>query len=100
MFELNRKPPINKGRLHAIIINLEGDTVDIEFRVGYEEEKKFKSIGTDRLFLQDKEAVKDEKEKIIEKETTDFTDFMDKLNHEGDTIEIALKTLAEKKVIL
>ena len=100
MFELNRKPPINKGELHSIIIDFVGNTVDIQFQVGYEEEKKFKSIGVDRLFLKDVEEEKDKDGKIIEEKSTVFTDFMAKLNHEGDTIEIALKTLAEKKVIL
>ena len=100
MFELKRNPPINKGELYSIIIDFVGNTVDIQFQVGYEEEKKFKSIGVDRLILKDVEEEKDKDGKIIEEKSTVFTDFMTKLNHEGDTIEIALKTLAEKKVIL
>jgi len=100
MFELNRKPPMNKGELHSIIIDLEGNTVDIQFKVGYEEEKKFKSIGVDRLFLKDAEEEKDKDGKIIEEKSTVFTDFMSKLNHEGDTIDIALGTLREKEIII
>ena len=99
MFELNRKPPINKGELHSIIINFIFNTVDIQFRIGYAEGKEFKSIGVDRLFLKDVEEEKDKDGKIIEEKSTVFTDFMTKLNHEGDTIEIALKTLKERGVI-
>ena len=100
MFELNRKSPINKGELHKIIIDLAGNTVDIEFKVGYAEGKEFKSIGVEKLYLQDRIELKDGQDKTVQEKSTDFTDFMNKLNHEGDTIDIALQTLRERKIIV
>ena len=81
MFELTKNSPINKAKLHKIIINLDDNTADIEYQVGYEEDGNFKSIGVNKLFLQDKEA------------STDHTDFLTEFTAAKDPEALALKTL-------
>ena len=99
MFELNKKSPINKAKLHSTVIDHIGKTVDIEYEVGYLEDGNFKSIGVDKLFLQDQEEKRDEKTgEIIQEEKKDYSDYMKKLETETDIEKINMNTLREKGV--
>jgi len=93
MFELTKNLPINKAKLHKIIINLDDNTADIEYQVGYEEDGNFKSIGVDKLFLQDREEERDEEDKIIQEASTDYTDFLTEFTTAKDPGALALKAL-------
>lgn len=99
MFELKKNPPINKAELHKIIIDVRGKTVDIEYQVGYEEDGDFKSIGVDKLFLQDKEEVREESdvegdgEIVVQEAITDYTDFIKAFATAKKPDTLALKEL-------
>ena len=93
MFELNKNSPINKGKLHRIIINVDDSTADIEYQIGYEEDGNFKSIGVDKLFLQDREEERNEEDNIIQEASTDFTDFITEFAAASKPEALALKVL-------
>lgn len=94
MFELNKNPPINKGKIHKIIINLDDETVDIEYQVGYEEDGNFKSIGVNKLFLQDREeGTLEEGGEVIEEASTAHTDFITEFAAASKPETLALKIL-------
>lgn len=92
MFELTKDSPINKAKLHRIIIDVLGETVDIEYQMGYEEAGNFKSIGIDKLFLQDKTEEKDG-EVIIQEASSDYSDFITEFASVKKPDALALKEL-------
>lgn len=93
MFELTKNSPINKGKLHKIIINQNDNTADIEYQVGYEDGGVFKSIGVDKLFLQDRIEERDEEDNIIQEASSDYTDFIQEFSAAKEPSALALKEL-------
>lgn len=93
MFELNKNSPINKGKLHRIIINVGDNTADIEYQTGYEEGGDFKSIGVDKLFLQDREEEQDDEGNITQEASTDHADFIKEFATAKEPGALALKEL-------
>ena len=98
MFELKKDSPINKGKIHRIIINQNDNTADIEYQVGYEEDGNFKSIGVDKVFLQDMEEEKDEEGNITQEKSTDYSDFLKDFKDAEDPERLAIKILEKKNI--
>jgi len=92
LFDLDKPktPWINKGELYQVIVELGKEpNADIQYREGYlDSEGNFIVCGVNKIHLQDRQEEKDEEGNIVQKASTDFSDFMTVLLGAKDTAEL------------
>jgi len=98
--DLNEIKTISKAKLSKLIIDFEGKTVDIEYKVLIVDETGKREIGVDKIFLQDKEA---EIDPDTGKETSpasyEYTEFMSALKRGVDPKTLLIQVMRKKGVI-
>ena len=100
MLELNKPAPINQAKVRKIIIEPEQANADIEYDVGYLDDKgDFVSIGVDHTHIQDTPEEKDDKGKVTKKATTEYTNFKAAFSTAKDPVKLAEATLLAKQII-
>ena len=100
MLELNKPSPINQAKVWKIIIEPEQANADIEYDVGYLDDKgDFVSIGVDHFHIEDKKQEKDKQGKITQEKKTDYTDFKAAFSTAKDPVKLAEDMLLAKAII-
>jgi len=100
MFELNRKSPINKGKISKIIIEPEKNNADIDYEIGYlDEDGDFNSLGVDHFHIEDREEQKDKNGKVTETAKTDYTEFELAFEKAKKPLKLAEDILIAKSII-
>jgi len=98
--ELNKPSPINRAKVRKIIIEPEQANADIEYDVGYLDDKgDFVSIGVDHTHIQDTPEEKDDKGKVTKAATTEYTNFKAAFSTAKDPVRLAEDTLLAKAII-
>jgi len=98
--DLNETKTISKAKLSRLIIDFEGKTVDIEYKVLIMDETGKKEIGVDKIFLQDKEAVIDpDAGEEIAPASYEYTEFMSALKRGVDPKTLLIQVMRKKGVI-
>ena len=92
LFDLKKPktPWINKGELYQVIVELGKEpNADIQYKEGYvDADGNFIVCGVNKIHLQDRQEEKDEEGNIVQKASTDFSDFMSVLLGAKDTAEL------------
>jgi len=98
--DLNETKTISKAKLSKLIIDFEGKTVDIEYKILIMDETGKRELGVDKVFLQDREA---EIDPDTGKETSpasyEYTEFMSALKRGVDPKTLLIQVLRKKGVI-
>ena len=98
--DLNEIKTISKAKLSRLIIDFEGKTVDIEYKVLIMDETGKREIGVDKVFLQDREAEIDpDTGKEIAPASYEYTEFMSALKRGVDPKTLLIQVMRKKGVI-
>jgi len=98
--DLNEIKTISKAKLSRLIIDFEGKTVDIEYKVLIVNETGKREIGMDKVFLQDREAEIDpDTGKEIAPASHEYTEFMSALKRGVDPKTLLIQVMRKKGVI-
>jgi hypothetical protein len=101
ILDLDRKGPLNKGRVRRIIIEPDSQNADIEFELGYlDDEGTFKAIGTDHHHIADVPEVPATKDKEAVPARLDYSEFLSAFEGAKDPGVLAANVLADKSVIM
>jgi len=100
MFELNRKSPINRGKISKIIIEPEKNNADIDYEIGYlDEDGNFNSLGVDHFHIENREEQKDDDGNVRETAKTDYTEFEIAFEKAKEPLKLAKDILIVKSII-
>jgi len=98
--DLNETKTISKAKLSRLIIDFEGKTVDIEYRILIVDETGKREIGVDKVFLQNKEVEIDpDTGKEIAPASCEYTEFMSALKRGVDPKTLLIQVMRKKGVI-